>query len=205
MILVTLSFHFFLVVLFSYCTFSWVDKVHLMLVDNEVSFRIRRAQTNKNSHFLSVLWWQPESCIVSPECHWKSHSVCERLKLSQHSEAEAFLLDSSSLPSWSIHCLPGLVLRSDLYQHHFCWQELVLTSGTYTHTQTNTVQINITESAHCLSALGLRTVSWIHEFLIPQSVGWSIIQFCLCASMSGSNLTCPSRSLLYTVCFMSLS
>lgn len=40
---------------------------------------------------------------------------------------------------------------------------------------------------------------WIHEFVITQSVGWSIIQFYLCASMSGSNLThTPSPSLLLT-------
>lgn len=49
------------------------------------------------------------------------------------------------------------------------------------------------DSTHTLSAKGsLVAKAWIHEFLITQSVGWSIIQFYLWASMSGSNLTCTS-------------
>lgn len=37
-----------------------------------------------------------------------------------------------------------------------------------------------------------------HEFLITQSVGWSIIQFYLWASMSWSNITCTSFGFLLT-------
>lgn len=55
------------------------------------------------------------------------------------------------------------------------------------------------DSRHSLGAWGNRAVkTWIHEFLITQSVGWSIIQFYLWASMSGSILTCTYSGLLLT-------
>lgn len=73
---------------------------------------------------------------------------------------------------------------------------------------------NLLAHPHTLACtVSLHTVSqrWgpgqrIHEFVITQSVGWSIIQIYLCASMSGSNLTCTSpQPPLNKVCVVSLS
>lgn len=71
----------------------------------------------------------------------------------------------------------------------------------HTRTRTHAQMYTCIVSPHtvCLSASGSRAgQAWIHEFLITQSVGWSIIQFYLWASMSGSNLTCTSLGLPLT-------
>lgn len=65
--------------------------------------------------------------------------------------------------------------------------------------------LTCTVSLHIVSQCWGRG-QWIHEFVITQSVGCSIIQFYLCASMSGSNLTCTSpQPPLNKVCVVSLS
>lgn len=113
----------------------------------------------------------------------------------------AILIDS--LFAWSC-------LRSGLHQHCFCWQELVLTTGTYyrarAHTHTHTYVYMYSESAHFLSAFGDQDSLmdlWIPHNTICWLINNSILSVCKHVWIQ-SHLPFPRPSLNIVCCVLEL-
>lgn len=155
------------------------------------------------SCFFRFCWWNYRlKVVLLPECSGRRNYLWEvKAPLLRLTETEAFLLNESPRPAWSIHGLLRVVLSVSSF-----WPLEIIRTLTGADCfpwlqpcgQTQNIYMD-RDSRHILGAFGNWAVkTWIHEFLITQSVGWSIIQFYLWGSMSGSILTCTYSGLLLT-------
>lgn len=117
--LFSFSFPLLLLLYFLYCTFRWVDKVYLMLVDVEGSFRIRRAQTKTPFPLCPLVAARVEHCIawvrVKPSfcihhlCHLDRFTVCLLLSMIKLT-LTPLLLTGICFDHWNLHTHTQLCL-----------------------------------------------------------------------------------------------
>lgn len=131
-------------------------------------------------------------------CHWKSHSVCEQLKLSQHIVDEAFPVFIT--PAISIVLLFAQSrLRSGSHNTSFS-DRIWFWPLEATYPRTSVYMYS--EPAHSLLALGTRTVDpWIRHHAICWLINNSILSVCKHVWIQ-SHPHPPPPSLLLTKCVL---